>query len=69
MQVHSHETCIITVYRQRELISKCPNVFPMYFKSHHEFIDTNGREPLSQTLSTVSNKLTFTNCHAPLRSG
>ena len=34
MQIHSHEIGIVTTYCQCELINKCRNVFPMYFKSH-----------------------------------
>ena len=48
---------MVTVYRLRELIDKCPNVFPIYSESHRKFTESHdGREPLSQAKSVVSNR-------------
>ena len=48
---------MVTVYRLRELIKKCPNVFPIHSESHRKFTESHdGREPLSQAQSAVSNQ-------------
>ena len=55
--MYSNPNNMVTVYRLRELINKCPNVFPVYFESHGKFTESHdGREPLSQAQSTVSNQ-------------
>ena len=48
---------MVTVYRLRELINMCPIVFPIYSESHGKFSKSHdGREPLSQAQSAVSNQ-------------
>ena len=47
---------MVTVCRLRQLINKCPNVFPIYSESHGKLSESHdGREPLSQAQNAVSN--------------
>ena len=55
--MYSNPNNTVTVYRLRELINKCPNVFPIHSESHGKFTESHdGREPLSQAQSAVSNQ-------------
>ena len=57
MPMYSDPNSMVTVYRLRELINKCPNVFPIYSKSRSKFNESHdGRESLSQAQSAVPNQ-------------